>query len=96
MAACNVIHFEDVKKRRKPDEYEAARIENELDNLFWSDPIAYARLCSYSVSRKNEIPQQIKEDLIKKGFIREDDEEIPDLVEEILYEQTMGAKPFWL
>ncbi|MBQ1344687.1 hypothetical protein IIY59_03130 [Candidatus Saccharibacteria bacterium] len=96
MAACNVIHFENVKKRLKPNGHETVRIENELDDLFWNDPIAYAKLCNYSVSRKNKIPQSIKENLIEKGFIRKDDGEIPDLVKEILYEQTTGKKPFWL
>ena len=49
-----------------------------------------------SVSRKNKIPQSVKETLIEKGLICKDNEEIPELVKEIIYELTTGKKPFWL
>ena len=91
-----VIDLERFRRTRdKSTKSEKDHLWAVLESLFWENPKAYAQLCAFCQARKNKFSPGIKRELIKKGLLNRDGS-LPDITNEIVYEATMGQKPYWL
>ena len=80
--------------KNKPSE-EKKYLAKELDKLFLENPLAYAELCAFCESSRNEPSEETLEILKMRGFLREDGK-LPTMTNEVVYEAVNGQKPFWL
>lgn len=69
---------------------------SKLEDLIIEDLDAMFQLDDYCRNRiKNKLDERAKKVLMDRGIIAED-ENIPDLVNEAMFEMRTGCKPFWL
>ena len=90
-----IITLNESRAMKERNEKKREILRDALDDLFWSNQIAYIQLCRYCEARKNKIDPEIKEELIEKGFLNSTGG-LPRITNEVVYESVMGQKPFWL
>lgn len=88
---------DDPRRARELFDFDGARISclEQLDDLFWSDPVAYIELCNFCSSHCYKIDAAIKERLIEDGYLFKDGG-LPRSTNAAVYEAVTGKKPFWL
>lgn len=98
----NLVYFTDEIRKNYEKlanlRLEKCRLQDELDDLFWQNPIVFKQLCEYCQNwpRSEELSDPVKDVLIEKGFLYEGRNVLPSLTNEVVYEATTGKKPFWL
>lgn len=88
---------DDPRMARELFDFDGTRISvlEQLDKLFWSDPVAYIKLCNFCSSHHYKIDEDIKKQLIEDGFLYKDGG-LPRSTNAAVYEATTGEKPPWL